>query len=81
MHVSCPFCGHLCDGMVKLSFCINCFAEFWPQEAKPWRFTFTDQPTGKLSWSKAICRAGGFSFGNTSEVTKEASFTRAERKQ
>lgn len=76
MHVTCPFCGHLCDGFVKLSFCSGCYAEYWPQKQSPWKFTFTDVPTGKQAWAKSFCKAGGMSIGtaNKKEIIVDRKF-------
>lgn len=67
MHINCPFCGYLCDGFVKLSFCSRCYAEYEPKptKAKPFRFVFTDVPSGRLAWSKAFHKAGGVRVGGT----------------
>lgn len=62
LHVNCPFCGHLCDALIKLSFCTGCYAEYWPNARIAGKFTFTNKPTGKQTWSKAIHRSGGVSL-------------------
>lgn len=63
-HVTCPFCGYLCDRTTNLTWCSNCFCEWYIN--KKGDFIFDNQrKTIRFALAKSIQRSGGVKFGNS----------------
>jgi len=66
LHIVCPFCGQLVDWITELTWCGNCYVEWY--ETRSGVFIFDDKrKTERFIWAKAICKSGGMRIGPVEE--------------
>ena len=60
--VACPFCGHRCDRLVRVSWCSGCYVEYYVRDDGKTVFD-NAQRTDRLAFGKALQKAGGIRIG------------------
>ncbi len=64
LHVICPFCGSAVAWINALTWCGNCYVEFY--QDKQGRVVFDDERrTARFAFAKAVNKAGGFRLSAT----------------
>ncbi len=60
-HVTCPFCGHLCDRTAALAWCASCYVEYHTNRDGESVFD-TARKTPRFAFAKALAKSGGIAI-------------------
>ena len=61
--VKCPFCGYSCCTDTVMTWCANCYVEFYRARDGEHIVFDTERKTDRFALAKALAKAGGASFG------------------
>ena len=61
-HVECPFCGCLCDRNATLTWCVNCYCEYYKNRKGEVVFD-NRRKTPRFAVAKTLAKSGGFGLG------------------